>query len=125
MPMDKGDLTKLLLNIMYEVTAPGKTHQLDIPSLVSILSLVNLLGIVNYVSASSNVAVPAMVENSASETRDLFSTLLGSLGSLKSGSTDNQQNLNPQTLMMILNLLANLNRKKSEDHLEPSVTVNE
>ncbi|NSW81800.1 MAG: hypothetical protein HPY90_00800 [Syntrophothermus sp.] len=120
--MDKQDLVKLLSTIVYEVTVPGKNGHLDIPSLVGLLSLVNLLGIINYISTHSQVQPAPMVENSAAETRDLLAGLLSSL-KLSSGETTNTQNLNPQTLMLLLNLLANLNKKKNEENLEvPAVS---
>ncbi|NLU50423.1 MAG: hypothetical protein GXX09_08440 [Syntrophomonadaceae bacterium] len=120
--MEKGDLIKLLLNIMFEISAPTKSQRLDIPSLVGILSLVNLAGIMNYLSYYQHQSVPPMVESSTTETRDLFSGLLTAVSSAKGGHSDNQ-NLNPQTLMMILNLLSNLNKKKSDEISEPQVSA--
>lgn len=113
---------RLVANLISEVTTPNKVNHLDIPSLVTILSLVNLLGIVNYVSGNFNLEVPAMVESSSStsQTRDLFSSLLGSLGSLQGGGGSDIPALSPQNIAMVLNLLSSLNKKKAEDSPEPT-----
>ncbi|MGI6487937.1 MAG: hypothetical protein GX964_04805 [Syntrophomonadaceae bacterium] len=122
--MDKGKLTQLAVNILFQLTSPNSPPKINVPNLVSILSLVNLMGIVEYYTYHADESIPPMVESSASETRDLFSSLVSSLGT-RSGDKDSQPNLNPQTLMMMLNLLSNLNKKKPEEPGKSPATTND
>ena len=107
-------LQKLLLNIIYEVTAPNKTDKLDAYQMIGILSLTNLLGIINMLSQHSHRGehMPFMTNSPGAE-GDLINSLMGALGSKKGGA--NLPDINPQTLMTILGLLSSLGGKgKSE-----------
>lgn len=123
--MDKGKLTQLAINILFQLTSPNSPSKINVPNLVSILSLVNLMGIIEYYTYHTDQSLPPMVESSVSETRDLFSSLAASLET-RGGDKDSQPTLNPQTLMMMLNLLSNLNNKKeTEEPDKPSATTSD
>ncbi|MGI6549368.1 MAG: hypothetical protein ACOX4Q_04895 [Syntrophomonadales bacterium] len=107
-------LQKLLLNIIYEVTAPNKTDKLDAYQMIGILALTNLLGIINMLSQRSSRGehLPFTASSQGAE-GDLLNSLMGALGS-KKGSA-NLPDINPQTLMSILGILSSLgNKGKSE-----------
>jgi len=106
-------LQKLLLNIIYEVTAPNKTDKLEAYQMIAILALTNLLGIVNMMShyAPRSEHLPAMSPSSGSE-GELLNNLISLLGSKKGGSLPD---INPQTLMTIMSVLSSLGNKNKSD----------
>lgn len=107
-------LQKLLLNIIYEVTAPNKTDKLDAYQMIGILSLTNILGIINMLNQHSrhNEHSPFMTGTSSAD-GDLLNSLMGALSNKKGGGS--MPDINPQTLMTILGILSSLGSKgKSE-----------
>ena len=82
------------------------------------------MGIIEYYTYHTDQSL-THGESSVSETRDLFSSLAASLET-RGGDKDSQPTLNPQTLMMMLNLLSNLNNKKeTEEPDKPSATTSD
>lgn len=114
-------LQKLLLNIIYEVTAPNKTDKLDAYQMIGILSLTNLLGIINMLNHHShhNEHLPLMTSSPGAE-GDLLNSLMSALGNKKGGNS--LPDINPQSLMTILGLLSSLGskgRSETGDATEP------
>mgnify|MGYP000971723120 CR=1 FL=1 len=107
-------LQKLLLNIIYEVTAPNKTDKLDAYQMIGILSLTNLLGIINMLNHHShrNEHLPLMTSSPGTE-GDLLNSLMSALGNKKGGGS--MPDINPQSLMTILGLLSSLGSKGRSD----------
>lgn len=116
-------LQKLLLNIIYEVTAPNKTDKLEAYQMIGILSLTNLLGIVNMMNQHSPRSdhMPVMA-NSPSSEGDLLNSLMGVLGGKKGG---NLPDINPQTLMTILGVLSSLGNKGRSETGDSSDSLRE
>ncbi|MGI6514925.1 MAG: hypothetical protein GX052_03615 [Syntrophomonadaceae bacterium] len=103
-------LQKLLLNIIYEVTAPNKTDKLDAYQMIGLLALTNLLGIINMLNQHSHHReyLPFAANSSGAE-GDLLNSLMSALSNKKGGA--NLPDINPQTLMTILGLLSSLGSK--------------
>jgi|GEM_PF-2524011 len=117
-------LQKLLLNIIYEVTAPNKTDKLDAYQMIGILSLTNLLGIINMLNQHShrNGHLP-LTTNSATAEGDLLNSLMGALGNKKGGAS--LPDINPQTLMTIMGLLSSLGSKGRSETGDSQESVRE
>ncbi len=116
-------LQKLLLNIIYEVTAPNKTDKLNAYQMIGILSLTNLLGIVNMINQHSpNTHHMTGMGSSPSYEGDLLNSLLSSLGNKKGG---NLPDINPQTLSAILGILSSLGNKGKSETSDSSESLGE
>lgn len=105
-------LQNLIFNIIYEVTSPNKAGKLEAYQMIGILSLTNLLGIVNYMNAH----VPQGDGYTALSTGqdgggDMLHTLMQLVQNKKGGSGGD---LNPQNLMLLLNILSSLGKNKSD-----------
>ncbi|MGE5417342.1 MAG: hypothetical protein ACM3UZ_11460 [Acidobacteriota bacterium] len=122
-------LHNLLLNIIYELTSPNKENKLQSHHMIGILSLTNLLGIVNYLSMHSSPSgqSPAVGGISGGLGEGGMGDLIGGLMQMigkKSGSSGgggpSLPELNPQNLMVLLNMLSSLGQRKKgdEDHTE-------
>ncbi len=116
-------LQKLLLNIIYEVTAPNKTDKLDAYQMIGLLALTNLLGIINMLNQHSHRREHLPFgANSSSPEGDLLNSLVGALANKKGG---NMPDINPQTLMTILGLLSTLGSKSRSETGDSQESVRE
>ncbi|NLW44963.1 MAG: hypothetical protein GXY92_07240 [Syntrophomonadaceae bacterium] len=117
-------LQKLLLNIIYEVTAPNKTDKLDAYQMIGLLALTNLLGIINMLNQHSHrrEQIP-FAANSSSAEGDLLNTLMTALANKKGGG--NLPDINPQALMTILGLLSSLGSKSKSETGDSQESVRE
>ncbi|MGE5422552.1 MAG: hypothetical protein ACM3QW_04760 [Ignavibacteriales bacterium] len=115
-------LQNLLFNIIYEVTSPNKTGKLEAHHMIGILSLTNLLGIVNYMNSHVPQGDNFPLLSSGSEGGgDMLQTLMQLMQSKKtSAGGGGGSDLNPQNLMLLLNVLSSLGKGKNEgDSSEP------
>ncbi len=105
-------LQNLIFNIIYEVTSPNKAGKLEAHHMIGILSLTNLLGIVNYMNAHvpQDDGYPALSAGQDGSS-DMLHTLMQLVQNKKSGSGGD---LNPQNLMLLLNVLSSLGKNKSD-----------
>jgi hypothetical protein len=117
-------LQNLVFNIIYEMTSPNKSDKLEVHQMIGILSLTNLLGIMNYMSlyAPGNEGFAAPLANLGSGNGagdgggELLQSLLGMLNSKRGGNAGSGLGeLNPQNLMMLLNMLSSLGQKRKPE----------
>jgi hypothetical protein len=110
-------LQNILLNVMYELTSP-KNDKLQPHHMVGILSLTNLLGIVNYMNLYAPVALEhqaAVSGNSNGGGNEMLNSLLQMMAGGKKGSGSNMPDMNPQSLLMLLNLMSSMGQKGRSD----------
>ncbi|MGE5371974.1 MAG: hypothetical protein ACM3QZ_08315 [Solirubrobacterales bacterium] len=113
--MDEApSLNNFLQNIIYQATSPNKPDILETSSLIAVLSLVGIIGVINYAAGAAPVRYAASNpgQNEPAGGNDLMQTLLQMAGSKKGGD------INPQQMMMMMNLLSTLGKKNKNDDSE-------
>jgi len=118
-------LQNLLFNIVYQVLSPNREDRVPFHQLIGILFLVNLMGIVSYMNSfapgphinASSLPVPLGSSEGESGT-DLLGNLLNLIGNRKGGPSG-LQDLNPQSLALLLNLLSSLGQQRKRSDEEP------